>query len=135
MLVLIKFSFWEEDWALACNSLKFWHYSELPLGLSRSVTHEATRIYRFITNNQVSLHLVKHQKFSKYYDHGCSSIMYEQCMRNLIVRIGEQIGISPIRKRQVKLRIAPLETIYLFTTIQHPVIILVFLPVRPKHFY
>ena len=24
-----KFSFWEEDWALSYDSMKFWHYSEL----------------------------------------------------------------------------------------------------------
>ena len=37
-----------------------------------------SRIYQFVTNNQASIHLwwkenlVKRQKFSKYYSHGCS---------------------------------------------------------------
>ena len=29
LLVLTKFSFWEEDWTLGYNYMKFWHYSEL----------------------------------------------------------------------------------------------------------
>ena len=29
LLVLTKFSFWEEDWAIGYNSMEFWHYSEL----------------------------------------------------------------------------------------------------------
>ena len=47
---------------------------------SRSAFRKATRIYQFITNNQISFYMlwkesfVKHQKFSKYYDHGCRLI-------------------------------------------------------------
>ena len=29
LLVLTKFSFWEEDWALGHTFMKFWHHSEL----------------------------------------------------------------------------------------------------------
>ena len=36
--------------------------------LSRSATRETTRIYQFKGKEK----LVKHQKFSKYFDHGCS---------------------------------------------------------------
>ena len=45
--------------------------------LIRLATREATRTHQFITNNQASFHLwgkkklVKHQNFSKYYDHSC----------------------------------------------------------------
>ena len=45
--------------------------------LSHLAAREATRIYQFINNNKASFHLwlegnlVKHQKLSKYYDHGC----------------------------------------------------------------
>ena len=75
LFALTKFSFWREDWTLGYNSTNFWHNSEV---LSRSATRSPTRIHQFITNNQASFHLwwnenlVKHQKFSKYYDDGCS---------------------------------------------------------------
>ena len=65
--------------------MTFSHCSELPYFpkiLSRSATREVTHIYQFITNNKTSFHLcgtknlVKHQKFSKYYDHVCRLIGY-----------------------------------------------------------
>ena len=45
--------------------------------LGRQATRKVTRVYQFISNNQGSFHLwckenlVKHQKFSNYYDHVC----------------------------------------------------------------
>ena len=49
MIVLTKFSFWEEDdQALNSTSTKIWHEV-----LSRSATREATRTYQFISNNQL----------------------------------------------------------------------------------
>ena len=80
LLVLTKFHFEEEDWALAFNSMKFDIILNFPnflrsQVLSRLATREATRIYQFITNNQALFHLwwkknlVKRQQFSKYYDH------------------------------------------------------------------
>ena len=29
LLVLTKFSFWEEDWALGYNSMKFWDFPDI----------------------------------------------------------------------------------------------------------
>ena len=77
MLVLTKFSFWEEDLGIRLQIHEV-------LTLSRSATGEATRIYQFITNNEASFHfwlkenLVKHQNFSKYYDHGCNKNLVEK---------------------------------------------------------
>ena len=95
LLVSTKFSFCEGDWVLGYNSMKFWHYSELSKFLNNlsllscSATRQATRIYQFITNTQVSFHLcwkknlLKHQKFSKCYDHGCSySFLFWRCLFN-----------------------------------------------------
>ena len=53
LLVLTKFSFWKNDWALGYNSIKFWNYSDFPNFLSSliskvlscSATPEAARIY------------------------------------------------------------------------------------------
>ena len=86
LLVLTKFSFWEEDWTLGYNSMQFWHYSELswfPKNqiLSCVATHEATRIYLFITN---SLSLVLKRKFGKTSKH--SQIMDNHgCLQNFIL--------------------------------------------------
>ena len=47
------------------------------LGLGRSASCEATRIYQLINNNYVSFHswwkenLLNHQKVSSYYNHDC----------------------------------------------------------------
>ena len=70
LLVLTKFSFQVEDWALGYNSMKFF----LKISLSRLATREAIRIYHV---NHAFFHLwrkkklVKHQKVSKHYDHDC----------------------------------------------------------------
>ena len=69
------------DWALGYNSMKFWDYSDLSwfpkiqslLSVRQFVIQLVYLI--FITNNHALFHfgrnenLVKHQKFSKYYDH------------------------------------------------------------------
>ena len=77
--LLTKFSFEEEDWALAMvlwsfavfvifrNFLRSWVFSRL-------TTREVTRTYQFITNNHASFHLrwkenlLYNQKTSKYYE-------------------------------------------------------------------
>ena len=45
---MTKFSFWQEDWALGYQSMRFRHLPDIPdfLTLSRSATRKATRIYR-----------------------------------------------------------------------------------------
>ena len=61
--------------------------------LSPSATREATCIYLFNTNNQALLHLwwkenlVKHQKFSKYYDLGWNFRLWKLCLvENLMTK-------------------------------------------------
>ena len=47
MLLLTKFSFWQEDWAPDYHSMRFRHFPDISYflrSLSRSVSREATRI-------------------------------------------------------------------------------------------
>ena len=104
LLVLIKFSFWEEDY----NSTKFDIFLVSP-----SATREATRIYYtyytivntycilYSTNNHASFllwwqkNLVEYQKISKCYDYYCSPynlfvylvVIYEEIIRATIIVI------------------------------------------------
>ena len=84
LLVLTKFSFWEEDWALGYNSMKFWNFSVISYLPKSFVVRQLVRqlVYTiFVTNNQALFHfwwkenLLKHQKVSKYYEHGCRLIV------------------------------------------------------------
>ena len=59
----------------------------------------------------------------------CNESYYGECLRDLNVRIGEHIGISPFTKKQVKPKNSSIPytlIIYCFETIQHPMMILVF---------
>ena len=67
LLVLIKFSFWEEDWALGYNCMKIW---DVNISLFPKILRQLVRqlVYTmFITNNHYWFHLwwkknmVKHQ--------------------------------------------------------------------------
>ena len=72
-----------EDWALDNNSMKFFVvFAVFPEflkshALSRLEAYEATRIYKFDTNNHVSHHLwwkenfLNHQKVSSHYEQNC----------------------------------------------------------------
>ena len=46
-------------------------FSDFLIHLSLSATREATRLYQFVTNNDVSKNLLIHQKASKYFEHDC----------------------------------------------------------------
>ena len=80
LLVLTKFLFCEEEWALVNNSMKFWDFPDtywfpkIP-SLTFLGNSWATHRYQFITDNHASFHLwwtenlLNHQKVSKYYEH------------------------------------------------------------------
>ena len=87
LLVLGRVSFWGEDWALGLIPWRFGIILNFPKFrrskvVSRSTTHQVTLIYQFIKNDQASFHLwwkvnlVKYHKFSKYCNHGCTSIYF-----------------------------------------------------------
>ena len=104
LLVLTKFSFWdwEENWTLVIIPwsfdiiLNFPNFLR-PYVLSCLATWETTCIYQFITNNQASFHLwrkenlIKHKKFSKYYDHGCRSRSKKLNENNTEIRIYKMV--------------------------------------------
>ena len=78
LLVLVKFSFREKDWALGINSMKFWDFSEV---LSRLTTRKVTPIYQFFTINHALFHLwwkenlLNYQKVLNHYELDCSSFL------------------------------------------------------------
>ena len=56
----------------------------------------------------------------------CNESYYGECVRQLNVRTGEHIGISPFTENKLSLRAALQPIIYYFATIQYPMTILVF---------
>ena len=64
----------------------------------------------------------------------CNASYYGECIRHWNVRIGKDIGISPLMKNQVNLRTASYTITCYFATIQHPITILAFRLVRIKFF-
>ena len=50
----------------------------------------------------------------------CNESCYGERARDLNVRIGEHIGISPLTKKQVKPKNSSAANHYYFVTIQHP---------------
>ena len=93
ILVLTKFSFPGEGKGMGNNSMELWDFPDISffscVGIlpasrrkfAKILSRDADYIYQFITNNHASFHLLwkknllKHQKVSTYYEHGCSSIM------------------------------------------------------------
>ena len=76
MLVLTKFSFWEEVQALGNNSINFWDFLNIFQFLEiLSLNSFGSSWGMFITNNHDSFHLwwkeslLNHQKVSKYFEH------------------------------------------------------------------
>ena len=65
LLVLTRFSFWEEDWALGYNSMKFLNISKfLKILVLNCLAMRKGLVYIiFITNNHDLLHLWRQQKF------------------------------------------------------------------------
>ena len=72
LLVLTKFSFFQEEWALAYHSTEFRHFTKVVWQLMRQLVYSI-----FISNNRASAHLwwkenlVKHQRVTKYYENDC----------------------------------------------------------------
>ena len=83
LLILTKFSFWQKDWTLAYNYMRFRHFPEISwfskiLNLRSFGNSWGNPWYIHIYKNCTSFHLwwkenlVKNQKVSKYYENGCS---------------------------------------------------------------
>ena len=85
LLVLTKFSFWQQDWALGYHSMKFRHFPNIswfPKILSLKLFANSwgnSWGTMFISNNRTSFplswkeNLVKHREVSKYYENNCRS--------------------------------------------------------------
>ena len=82
--VLMEYSFWEGEWALVSNSMKFWDFSEItefpkvlrPRMFGNSWCHSLIqfllrRIALCFTWGEIKL-CKKYQKSSKYFDHNCN---------------------------------------------------------------
>ena len=91
LLVLIIFSFWEEDWALDYNSIEFWDFvrSNIVWQLIRQLVFTI-----FISINHVPFHLlwekhlVKCLQVPKFYGHGCKfQNCHSKCSKMFLMKL------------------------------------------------